>query len=383
MATFKKSKKTKAKGVGLIKTAKIKRSGINRKYTHFAVLKKNNKIVNGWEYKGYDPEELKSDKNHYFNYDLRDMEVNHKDVSILKKATLIKRGIDPFDNKNWNNVGVGSTKTAKTAKVTSKNKYPQTFKCVIDGKNHSAKISRDLRDKHQPYKVENTQNWTNWLNIKRFAKETEATKYFKTVVAKFKKASTKTKAKGVGAVGKAKKGVKLPYSNFILLGSGHDVNGNKIVKLQVEGNSRGFSIQTNGNLPKTHSILHGLKSAKDMQTLSMAALDNISKEVCDYIEKHGSANQKKGLGSTKTEKKTLSGSKYHRVSKSVGGVMNSRKQMQLVQLGSMKPAQRFMFPKGKATYTFKGFTKANAAKYESERGGTYVSQNLKINVALI
>lgn len=171
--------------------------------------------------------------------------------------------------------GVGSTKTA----TPSKHKYPRSFKCVIDGKNHSVKITRDLRDKHQPFKVENTQNWTNWLNLKRFAanQETAANKYFEKVVAKFKKEVAKKKV----------------------------------------------------------------------------------------------------------QKKTLSGSKYHRVSKPVGGVMNSRKQRQLVQLGSMKPAQRFMFPNGKAAYTFKGFTKANAAKYESERGGTYESQNLKINVVLI
>lgn len=90
-----------------------------------------------------------------------------------------------------------------------------------------------------------------------------------------------------------------------------------------------------------------------------------------------------GTAKKRVQKKTLSGSKYHRVSKPVGGVMNSRNQKQLVQLGSMKPAQRFMFPNGKAAYTFKGFTKANAAKYESAKGETYESKNLKVNVVLI
>lgn len=90
-----------------------------------------------------------------------------------------------------------------------------------------------------------------------------------------------------------------------------------------------------------------------------------------------------GKAKKKFKKKTLSGSKYHRVNTPLGGIMNSRNQQQTVQLGSMKPDQRFMFPKGKATYVFKGFTRTNRAKYESDRGGTYESPNLKINVVLI
>ena len=49
----------------------------------------------------------------------------------------------------------------------------------------------------------------------------------------------------------------LPTSNLYLVASGLDVNGNKVVKLRFP-NERAFSIQTNSNLPQTHSILRGL-----------------------------------------------------------------------------------------------------------------------------
>ena len=88
--------------------------------------------------------------------------------------------------------------------------------------------------------------------------------------------------------------ISLPKCNLYLVGSGHDTNGNKIVKLNFP-NSRGFSIQTNGNLKNTGSILRGLKTKKDMETLSAIDLTKISKEVCSYIKNYGSATQQKKL----------------------------------------------------------------------------------------
>jgi hypothetical protein len=263
--------------------------------------------------------------------------------------------------KKKNNVKAPKSKSDKKAKTVTKHKYPRTFKCVINDKNHSVKISRNLRDKHQPYKVENTQDWTNWLNLKRFTNETSANKYFNQVVAKFKKAATKTtKAKGVGSTKTAKKKT--------ITEKVYEVVGRK---------SGGYSTAL-----KTKYV----KASSKNKAKTESGFDYVK---AIHLRKDIKPNELlQGLGSTKTakkkaQKKTLSGSKYHRVSKPVGGVMNSRKQLQTVQLGSMKPAQRFMFPNGKATYVFKGFTKANVAKYESERGGTYESQNLKINVVLI
>jgi hypothetical protein len=88
--------------------------------------------------------------------------------------------------------------------------------------------------------------------------------------------------------------IKLENSNLYLVGSGHDVNGNKIVKVCFP-NATKFSIQTNGNLKKTGSILRGLKTQKDMATISKSDLAIISKEICAYIKEYGTSNQKSKL----------------------------------------------------------------------------------------
>ena len=71
---------------------------VDRKYTHFAVNKKTGKIVTGWNYKGVDKEEIP----HWTKIDLKDMDLKPAEFSILSKAALEKKGIDPFDHvKNW------------------------------------------------------------------------------------------------------------------------------------------------------------------------------------------------------------------------------------------------------------------------------------------
>lgn len=74
----------------------------------------------------------------------------------------------------------------------------------------------------------------------------------------------------------------LPGVNLIFLGMGMDKNGNKVVKLSFP-NSRGFSIQTNGNMPKTHKMKGEINAAV------------IAKEAAAYIKAHGSEEQKKKL----------------------------------------------------------------------------------------
>lgn len=86
----------------------------------------------------------------------------------------------------------------------------------------------------------------------------------------------------------------LPKSNLYLVASGLDVNGNKVVKLRFP-NERSFSIQTNSNLPKTHAILRGLKSPKDMLQVSESDLAIIDEECSEFIKEHGSPSQKKKL----------------------------------------------------------------------------------------
>ena len=73
-------------------------SGINLAYTHFAVKKDDNKIVDAWDYKGVDNEEIK----YYSKQDLKDNDYNYpKDIKIVTKSFLERNQIDPFDSKNW------------------------------------------------------------------------------------------------------------------------------------------------------------------------------------------------------------------------------------------------------------------------------------------
>lgn len=62
-----------------------------------------------------------------------------------------------------------------------------------------------------------------------------------------------------------------------------DVNGNKILKIESSdiGGARGFSVQTLGNLPKTH------KEGVNGDTW---------RELCAFIREHGTKSQKEKLG---------------------------------------------------------------------------------------
>lgn len=75
----------------------------NSNYTHFAVNKATGKIVNGWDYAGEDPEDLRQFKRDYFISDLLDYELNPKEYKILTAKSLMRMGIDPNDDNNWAN----------------------------------------------------------------------------------------------------------------------------------------------------------------------------------------------------------------------------------------------------------------------------------------
>jgi len=77
---------------------------INKKYTHFAVRKSDNAIVNGWEYKNLDNESIKE----YSKMDLKDQfpESKPSEFTIITKAAIERKGIDPFDTKNWYKEGI-------------------------------------------------------------------------------------------------------------------------------------------------------------------------------------------------------------------------------------------------------------------------------------
>lgn len=72
-------------------------------YTHYAVHKPSKKIVNGWDYSGYDPQELKMYKNDYFTADLIDMEMNPKEIAIWGRKKCEREGLNPADDNSWAN----------------------------------------------------------------------------------------------------------------------------------------------------------------------------------------------------------------------------------------------------------------------------------------
>ncbi len=61
-----------------------------------------------------------------------------------------------------------------------------------------------------------------------------------------------------------------------------DINGNKILRVRFPDGVRGFSVQTNGNLPRTHS--------------SHEAGFEAENELNAYIKIHGTPRQKELLG---------------------------------------------------------------------------------------
>ena len=75
----------------------------NDNYSHFAVNKATNKIVNGWNYDGYDSDDLRRFKHDYFVVDLVDYGLNPKQYKIVTKRFLLRQGINPDDNNNWSN----------------------------------------------------------------------------------------------------------------------------------------------------------------------------------------------------------------------------------------------------------------------------------------
>jgi len=86
----------------------------------------------------------------------------------------------------------------------------------------------------------------------------------------------------------------LPNCNLYLKGVGHDMNGNRIIRLMFP-DEKGFSIQTGtGGTQKTDSILRGYKTS-DLNGLSETDLKTIKTELCDYIKEFGSKAQKEKL----------------------------------------------------------------------------------------
>jgi hypothetical protein len=92
---FKKNKKVQENKMGKI----INESNA----THFAVNKKTNKILESWNYEGYDHSELKIFKNEYFAKDVKKSYPSLKegDYMVITKSNLHKRNLNESSKADW------------------------------------------------------------------------------------------------------------------------------------------------------------------------------------------------------------------------------------------------------------------------------------------
>jgi hypothetical protein len=78
----------------------------DKHYTHFAVNKNTGKLLEAWNYKGIDREELMQFKKDYFFNDLKDLDLPLKtnEIKIVTKGTLVREGINPEDINAWDDL---------------------------------------------------------------------------------------------------------------------------------------------------------------------------------------------------------------------------------------------------------------------------------------
>lgn len=93
---FKKTKKN-------LKENTMKKASNQNKNTHFAINKNSNKILESWNYEGYDQEELKNHKHEYFTKDLKRNYpfLNENDVIVVSSKNLQKRKLNEDKKSDW------------------------------------------------------------------------------------------------------------------------------------------------------------------------------------------------------------------------------------------------------------------------------------------
>lgn len=137
---------------------------LGKGYTHFLVFTGNGKIVDGWDYKGLDLDEIK----HWVKIDMKDNDYYGQDKKAFKlvtKQALIKKGIDVSDQKNWFTERFNDTPAAPAAPSqpepmaeTTQNNKPQIkesmkrlkFKKEFNGVGNALKLIPEA------YKVDKT-----------------------------------------------------------------------------------------------------------------------------------------------------------------------------------------------------------------------------------
>lgn len=83
----------------------------------------------------------------------------------------------------------------------------------------------------------------------------------------------------------------LPKTNLQIVAFDKDTNGNSVAKFLTFDGKTKINIQTNGNMSSTHK----LAITKKVSELSDKDLQEISTEIVDYIQSHGTDKQKDAL----------------------------------------------------------------------------------------
>lgn len=139
----------------------------DRNYTHFAIYKPTNQIMSGWNYKGYDKEELNSEKKHYFFNDLEDwfddFKELKKDVKIINRKKLDSEGIDPEKTESWFRPNSKSSEDNTTN--IKENNLINHFKVTYDENGNIAKKEVIWLDKEYKIKGKNFDSEIRELNL--------------------------------------------------------------------------------------------------------------------------------------------------------------------------------------------------------------------------
>ena len=106
--TYKKIKDAINKGYEFKKNKKVQENKMGKimnesNATHFAINKKTNKILESWNYEGYDQSELKNFKKEYFSKDIKRSYPNLKesDYSVVTKSSLHKKNLNESSKADW------------------------------------------------------------------------------------------------------------------------------------------------------------------------------------------------------------------------------------------------------------------------------------------
>jgi len=105
---YKKIKDAINKGYDFDKQKKLKENTMKKvnnknKNTHFAINKNTNKILESWNYEGYDQDELKKYKNEYFTKDVKRNHpfLNENEIVVVTSKNLEKRQLNENNKKDW------------------------------------------------------------------------------------------------------------------------------------------------------------------------------------------------------------------------------------------------------------------------------------------